>query len=322
MADFLTELEKAIANRQSQLSPEERKIQSKTNLDRMGKQQIDIRNAKAQEYLDKSSDRKMKQSPSYKAGRTSAQVQKTATEGLNKFKNAAIKTAQKVAPIVGRNIVAGARRSPIVAAAIEAVRAGKLATDEDYRKENEQAYDELADKNFLERAIEGGLGGVTSIYAAGKNIDDTVGAYTRAMKGDMAFQEKQKELIARGILDEEGKPIRRQEGPVASTEPQDDIRSMVEATGNALSAEPVLDEPTISEPIGNVSTDLGPPKAKVVIDENRMSALFRKTTGTNFDPKSKADKARMAELTSFIEQDPERLNKSDTKIALDFYRTL
>ena len=166
------------------------------------------------------------------------------------------------------------------------------------------------------------MGGVASIYAAGKNIDDTVGAYTRAMKGDMAFQEKQKELIARGILDEEGKPIRRQEGPVAATEPQDDIRSMVEATGNALSAEPVLDEPTISEPIGNVSTDLGPPKAKVVIDENRMSALFRKTTGTNFNPKSRVDKERMAQLTSFIEEDPERLNKSDTKIALDFYRTL
>lgn len=110
--------------------------------------------------------------------------------------------------------------------------------------------------------------------------------------------------------------------PVAATEPQDDIRSMVEATGNALSAEPVLDEPTISEPIGNVSTDLGPPKAKVVIDENRMSALFRKTTGTNFNPKSRVDKERMAQLTSFIEEDPERLNKSDTKIALDFYRTL
>jgi hypothetical protein len=64
------------------------------------------------------------------------------------------------------------------------------------------------------------------------------------------------------------------------------------------------------------------PKAAPVIDEARMAALFRKTTGTAFDPKSRVDKARMADLTSFIEQDPERLNKSDTKIALDFYRTL
>ena len=64
------------------------------------------------------------------------------------------------------------------------------------------------------------------------------------------------------------------------------------------------------------------PKAAPVIDEARMAALFRKTTGTAFDPKSRVDKARMADLTSFIEQDPERLNKSDTKIALDYYRTL
>ena len=58
------------------------------------------------------------------------------------------------------------------------------------------------------------------------------------------------------------------------------------------------------------------------ISEDRMSALFRKTTGTDFNPKSRVDKERMAQLTSFIEEDPERLNKSDTKIALDFYRTL
>ena len=64
------------------------------------------------------------------------------------------------------------------------------------------------------------------------------------------------------------------------------------------------------------------PKAAPVIDEARMAALFRKTTGTAFNPKSRVDTARMADLTSFIEKDPESLNKSDTKIALDYYRTL
>jgi hypothetical protein len=64
------------------------------------------------------------------------------------------------------------------------------------------------------------------------------------------------------------------------------------------------------------------PAAKPAIDEARMASLFRKTTGTDFNPKSRVDKERMAQLTSFIEEDPERLNKSDTKIALDFYRTL
>ena len=64
------------------------------------------------------------------------------------------------------------------------------------------------------------------------------------------------------------------------------------------------------------------PKAAPVIDEARIAALFRKTTGTAFDPKSRVDTARMADLTSFIEKDPDLLNKSDTKIALDYYRTL
>jgi hypothetical protein len=64
------------------------------------------------------------------------------------------------------------------------------------------------------------------------------------------------------------------------------------------------------------------PKAAPGIDEARMSALFRKTTGTAFDPKSRVDTARMADLTSFIEKDPDLLDKSDTKIALDYYRTL
>ena len=65
-----------------------------------------------------------------------------------------------------------------------------------------------------------------------------------------------------------------------------------------------------------------PPKAKPVIDEDRMASLFRKTTGTDFNPKSRVDKERMAQLTSFIEQDTDMLNKSDTRIALDFYKTL
>lgn len=113
--------------------------------------------------------------------------------------------------------------------------------------------------------------------------------------------------------------------PVAATAPQDDIRSMIEATGNALSVEPVGEEQSATQPMGNVSTEIGEPaatKAAPVIDENRLMGLFRKTTGTAFDPKSKVDRARLQELTSFVEQDPTRLNKSDTRIALDFYKTL
>jgi hypothetical protein len=314
MADFLTELEKAIADRLKQLSPEERKIQSKVNLDRMGKQQIDIRNAKAQAYLDKKAAEKTPSMAS-KAGRTFAQAEQV---------------AKKLLPKLAAGAAARARATPIIAAAIETVRTGKLLADEDYRKENEAAYEDLAEKNFLQRAVEGGLGGVASIYAAGKNIDDTVGAYTRAMKGDMAFQNKQKELIARGILDKDGKPIRREE---AAPAPEFDGEALSRALIDAPPVQPAETAPRESDALAayeDIETG-NAPKAIIVdesetqapeISEDRMSALFRKTMGTAFDPKSKMDASKMNQLREFVGNNPDLLSKSDTKIALDYYRTL
>jgi hypothetical protein len=114
--------------------------------------------------------------------------------------------------------------------------------------------------------------------------------------------------------------------PVPAAAPQDDIRSMIEATGNALSSEPVADEQPATAPMGNVSTEIGAPKAAPAaapeISEDRMSALFRKTMGTAFDPKSKMDIGKMNQLREFVGGNPDLLNKSDTKIALDYYRTL
>jgi hypothetical protein len=101
---------------------------------------------------------------------------------------------------------------------------------------------------------------------------------------------------------------------------------MIEATGNALSSEPVADEQPATAPMGNVSTEIGAPKAAPAaapeISEDRMSALFRKTMGTSFDPKSKMDIGKMNQLREFVGGNPDLLNKSDTKIALDYYRTL
>jgi hypothetical protein len=114
--------------------------------------------------------------------------------------------------------------------------------------------------------------------------------------------------------------------PVPAAAPQDDIRSMIEATGNALSSEPVADEQPATAPMGNVSTEIGAPKAAPAaapeISEDRMSALFRKTMGTSFDPKSKMDASKMSQLREFVSGNRDLLNKSDTKIALDYYRTL
>ena len=314
----LSPAEQTIAERVKNLSPEERKIQTKLNLDKMGKQQIDIRNAKAQAYLDKKAAEKTPSMAS-KAGRTFAQAERAVAQG-----------AKKLLPKLAAGAAARARATPIIAAAIETVRTGKLLADEDYRKENEAAYEDLAEKNFLQRAVEGGLGGVASIYALNKNIDDTVGAYTRAMKGDRAFQNKQKELIARGILDRDGKPIRREE---AAPAPEFDGEALSRALIDAPPVQPAETAPRESDALAayeDIETG-NAPKAIIVdesetqapeISEDRMSALFRKTMGTAFDPKSKMDASKMNQLREFVGSNPDLLNKSDTKIALDYYRTL
>ena len=110
--------------------------------------------------------------------------------------------------------------------------------------------------------------------------------------------------------------------PVTADVPKDDIRAMNQPTGNALSFEPVADEKTPSAPMGNVSTEIGEPEP-VELDENRMAQLYRKTTGAEYNPEvSKAAREKMAQLKAFVSTNPEMLNKSDTRIALDFYKTL
>ena len=110
--------------------------------------------------------------------------------------------------------------------------------------------------------------------------------------------------------------------PVTADVPKDDIRAMNQPTGNALSFEPVADEKTPSAPMGNVSTEIGEP-AQVELDETRMAQLYRKTTGAEYNPEvSKAAREKMAQLKSFVSSNPDMLNKSDTRIALDFYKTL
>ena len=323
--------ERRMANRMDQLSPEERKIQSKTNVERMGRKQIETRNAKAQSYIDKK-NAEMRARPAYKAGRASAQAQRATTEALKK--------AAPKAATFGRAL---SKAAVPVAAATELVRAGKLATDAEYRKENEQAYEDLAEKNFLQRAIEGGLGGVSTIYAAGKNIADAAGSYARANRSIIDARNKEKELIARGILDEEGRPTRLREAAEAgmtgaveggASSPQFDGEALSRALIEAPPVQPAETAPRTPEveaaykeiEAGNV------PKAIVVdeskletpeLDENRMAQLYRKTTGSVYNPEvSKAAREKMAQLKAFVSSNPDMLNKSDTKIALDFYRTL
>jgi hypothetical protein len=340
----LSEFEKAIQERMKQLSPEERKIASKTNVKKMAQRGIEARNAKAQAYIDKKAAQKAP-SMAAKAGRMTAQAERAVSEGAKKMATRAASTAVEVAPKIASAAKAAGRVAPVVAAATEIVRGGKLLTDEDYRKENEAAYEDLAEKNFLQRAVEGGLGGVASIYSAGKNIADTAGAYARANRAIIDARNKQADLIARGILDEQGRPTRLREAKMSesmdrATEGATQSAAPMESEAliQALSEEPPV-QPAETAPrtadveaaykeieTGNVPkaipVDEETLEPKPQLDEGRMAALFRTTTGTSFNPESKADMGRMQQLRDFVSQDPSLLDKSDSKIALDFYRTL
>jgi hypothetical protein len=54
--------------------------------------------------------------------------------------------------------------------------------------------------------------------------------------------------------------------------------------------------------------------------ERDMDALFAKATGTAFDPKSRVDVARKAQLEDLLKSKPELAGKSDTQVALQWYR--
>lgn len=341
--DFLTEFERALKERTNQLSPEERKIQSKVNLDRMGKQQIDIRNAKAQAYLDKkAAEKAAKKAPSMasKAGRAFAQAEQGVKKALPKIAAGAKGVLPKLASV--------ARVSAPVQAAIEATRTARFLADEDYRDVNQKAYEEMAEKPALSRALEGAGGGMATILTQAKNLLDTSGAYSRAAESREAAEEGKKRLIAKGILDEKGRPTRlRETAPEAESReatPQFDGEALSRALIEAAPVRPAEAAPDSGEvgaprtpeveaaykeieagtvqkaPIVDESKlEAGP----VELDEDRMAQLYRKTTGSVYNPEvSKAAREKMAQLKSFVSSNPDMLNKSDTRIALDFYRTL
>lgn len=104
--------------------------------------------------------------------------------------------------------------------------------------------------------------------------------------------------------------------------PGADFSEGLKPTGNALSVEPVEDAKAPTKPMGNVSTDLlsGDDIARRAdVPEDTLAALFKKTHGGPFDPKSKMDKAKMATITSMIEENRDLLDLSPTQFALKVY---
>lgn len=122
--------------------------------------------------------------------------------------------------------------------------------------------------------------------------------------------------------------------PAAPTEapakPEFDGSALASAMEKAPAVQPAEKAPTEAAAMEAYKTiEAGQaPKATVVseqptaeVPEDRLMGLFRKTMGSEFDPKSRMDRSKLDDLRSFVSSNPDALNKSDTKIALDYYRS-
>ena len=87
-------------------------------------------------------------------------------------------------------------------------------------------------------------------------------------------------------------------------------------------------EPTIFPKSGSLSDMARAPVSEMMkapspnaaeVPSRDFDALFKKATGTSFDPKSRVDRARMAELQGLISSRADLADKSDTKVALAWY---
>lgn len=62
-------------------------------------------------------------------------------------------------------------------------------------------------------------------------------------------------------------------------------------------------------------------QAPAAMSEDRIQSLYKKATGTSFNPKSRADRAALAEIQAVMNARPDLANASDTKIALAWYKS-
>lgn len=74
--------------------------------------------------------------------------------------------------------------------------------------------------------------------------------------------------------------------------------------------------------VGELSSDVTAMKAKApTLSGDRIQSLFKKATGTSFNPKSKADRAALTEIEALMSARPDLADASDTKVALAWYKS-
>jgi len=316
-ATQLTPAEKQTAARLKQLSPEEQKMQTKINERRIQQQNRPTLGGRTPREiglpkLPESSPTK----PTKPAKPTTAAGK--AGRAYAQSRRAVVKAAQAAAPAAKAAGVVGRVAAPVV----EGVRAARYLTDEGYRERVGEGFEDMSDRNAFLRAVEGGLGGITTIAAAAENLSQGAQARGRARAGEAAADAKTQELIARGILDESGRPI-----------PLEQRRERIAATSQQMGppAPQQMGPPAPQRaelPPSNVRPELPPSNVRPELPPSNaaepaeLERLFRTTMGGNFDPNSRVDREKMQKLQDFYTTSGGMGGRTPTRFALDYYKTL
>ena len=97
---------------------------------------------------------------------------------------------------------------------------------------------------------------------------------------------------------------------------------MPETTPMTQEKPPIFSEPKASAAPTAKAASAAPAAPAAPAAGRDFNSLFMKATGTEFDPKSRLDVARKAELEDLLKSKPELAGKSDTQIALQWYRQM
>lgn len=291
-------------------------------------------------------------------------VRKRAATKSAKPTNTSLKTTTKIAgagsKAGGALKVAGkvAGKIAVPLAAIEqAYQTGMLIGSEEARERAAQEYEDLADDNALMRAGKGALGGVTTIYGAGRALyehGETMGdvrdSYKKLNKKledpknqSMIQEVKDRQATYMSLSDQEKAKVDRmggkeakqylsdlknppsmKEGEPEFIGPPDYAKSTRKKSSEFVNLPEYAIRPktprATTEPEPPRATIVPePPKARIVGDEDRAMALFQNTHGGPFDPKSAMDRGKMDAIKKLMAQKgSERLTPN--QFSLQIYR--
>jgi len=348
----LSPAEQKAAARLAQLSPAERAIQ----------RELDLKRAAAKSTKPNTS-LKTTTNTSIKPVRTLP----PASGGMRTVTGKAVTVADDAAKIAGSGSKVGGALKVVgkglgkvatpLAALEQAYQTGRLVFNEDAREEAAQGYEDMADArgntatdvigaplglygDAAMRTVKGGLGGVTTIYGAGKALADTAMATANANKSAREADEKAADPKMQSIL----QAVKDRQATYMGLSKEE--RAMVDGMGAKEAKQYLQDKQSPPSMKKGSPSFVGPPKSAmfpesmkegspsfigprvpkaipvaepIEVDQDRAMALFQNTHGGPFDPKSSMDKAKMAAIQNLMAQKgSERLTPN--QFSLKIYR--